>query len=292
MLKLFLYLLLSLLVLFPSGAYLQDCLFSSSQFIHHATYDHALKGQKFNPQRTVDFENHLAHSQLLDTPLIRLGNIKKLPIEEKLETMEIVESTPIEMGATKSFKVTFEDGSAGIFKPHLGHWGENYRAEVLAYQIDRYFGFNLVPPTVARVVDGQVGSLQKFITNTNPGWDGQRMQSQLVAKQTFLDFIIDNGDRHEDNFLVDIIGGIFSIDNGMSFTGRGYNYRPFEVIEYPILDFAESREGRRIVAMLADLDPVAFKKELVEFLGEDDAKRMIKRIAYLLGYLDRIYRLP
>ncbi len=63
------------------------------------------------------------------------------------------EPTRIERGSggrSLAFRLTFEDGSRGYFKPEQTFSGAHFSAEVAAYHLDRLLGLGRVPPTVGR----------------------------------------------------------------------------------------------------------------------------------------------
>jgi hypothetical protein len=72
------------------------------------------------------------------------------PILEVLATSSI---TAIERGTggrSVGFRLTFEDGSRGYFKPEQSFSGSHFYAEVAAYHLDRSLGLGRVPPTIGR----------------------------------------------------------------------------------------------------------------------------------------------
>lgn len=152
----------------------------------------------------------------------------------------------------------------GVFKPHDGenpHVQHEYHIdrmdvrEVLAYEISEHFGFDLVPPTVHREINGQVGSLQLFI----PQESYQTVEwVEKLSRQSHFDFardsvdwelmaafdyIIANTDRHARNVLVrydregervspvetDYGAELVAIDNGTSFSSQGYYDRDVDL---------------------------------------------------------------
>lgn len=104
--------------------------------------------------------------------------------------------------------------------------------ELLAFQIDQELGVGLVPRTVKRTIDGEIGSLQfwmdgkavlKFGTPV-----GGNLEYTLVGKKvlvsrqdmidiTMMDIIMGNTDRHVGNALINIDGRLIMIDNGSTF---------------------------------------------------------------------------
>lgn len=62
----------------------------------------------------------------------------------------IVRIKPGSGGRSLAFKLYFEDGSRGYFKPEQSFSGSHWYAEVAAYYLDRALGLGRVPPVVSR----------------------------------------------------------------------------------------------------------------------------------------------
>ncbi len=121
----------------------------------------------------------------------------------------------------------FKPASGEVDFPELGYWyGDYYKRERAAYLVDRFFSFNLIPPTVIREISGEIGSLQEYIPIHRAGWQIESL-SDLVAineqdftKMAVLDFIIWNTGRSLPNiFIVDQNKQerLICIDNSLSF---------------------------------------------------------------------------
>ena len=98
-----------------------------------------------------------------------------------LRDARIVGMKPIGVGVTKPMKVTLSDGERthhavwksidevrhGVVKGRNGGFQaafkDSYKYEIAAYELDKMLGFDLVPPTVEREIDGKKGSLQLWV---------------------------------------------------------------------------------------------------------------------------------
>jgi hypothetical protein len=109
-----------------------------------------------------------------------------------------------------------------IFKPASGEnetskrqteLNSFYSREHAAYLISEHFGFDLVPPTVVREINNQIGSLQWFLPPENYAvvnedslssvdWD-RIVQSPDFLKLGLFDAIAINIDRHDNNYMVE-----------------------------------------------------------------------------------------
>jgi hypothetical protein len=125
-----------------------------------------------------------------------------------------------------------KDDGSGIFKPKNGEErelrecaaaGTYFKRERAAYLIDRFLGFGIVPPTILREIDGEIGSFQQFIPEAKVAYQvpDKELKNRALAGELatlwLLDFIIYNSDRHKFNFLVKSNNKVYAIDNGLSF---------------------------------------------------------------------------
>lgn len=150
-----------------------------------------------------------------------------------LREASVLEVEDVGEGVTEPRKVTLQHGGTvfhAVYKPirrgrHKGFW-ESYQAEVAAYQLDKLLGLQMVPPTIVRRVEGDLGSLQLWI----PGCDtfkrlqsGVRMTpalSQDISRMKMFDNLIFNEDRNGGNFLLDTAQNVVLIDHSRAFLER------------------------------------------------------------------------
>lgn len=219
-----------------------------------------------------------AESQVRTSPVEKLKG-RNISDEEGLLTDRVVRAGNMGGGINDTYLVEFANGARAVWKPHKKVWSSNYRAEVLAYEIDRLLGFNLVPPTVVRTFNGEVGSLQLFRNSSKIA----RANPESLNKQHFFDYLIDNRDRHSGNYLVTANGNVVSIDNGLSFTGLGHNKVALRDRMPKLKDFVKTAEGKEILAnMRRVVDDQQFRAQLNEYLGKADAAKVIERMRYLI----------
>jgi len=72
------------------------------------------------------------------------------PILEVLARSEITRIERGSGGRSLAFRLTFQDGSRGYFKPPQTFSGSHFYAEIAAYHLDRALGLGRVPPTIGR----------------------------------------------------------------------------------------------------------------------------------------------
>jgi hypothetical protein len=82
---------------------------------------------------------------------------------------------------------------------------------------------DLVPPTVARTINGKRGSFQEWRKGDDAGkldneekFDGDHD----LARTSAFDFLINSSDRHSGNWKITSDGKMALIDNGLSFAAK------------------------------------------------------------------------
>lgn len=146
-----------------------------------------------------------------------------------VELAKVVEKTETELRASgKIIPVVIRDDERGsellaIFKPldgenndihHQTHLEKLYPREQAAYLISEHFGFDLVPPTILREIDGRIGSLQLFLPpneyravdeegESEESWE-QIEKCPDFTKIALFDSLIAGVDRHAHNYLVSV----------------------------------------------------------------------------------------
>lgn len=214
----------------------------------------------------------------------------KTPKEVLLESREKSSSRELGGGANETLFVDLRDDGSVVFKPESG--SDVYisgrldikpetlpKRERAAYLVSRFLGFDFVPPTVLRDIDGRHGSAQEFIpdSKTFDHLDIREFRSLPVAslvKLWIFDYIIWNLDRHKGNILYRN-GDIIAIDHGFSFAGKA-NYYPYgrhfntAVPGEVIASLERFRRWSQGKAILLDL--------LKELLPADEAEACLFRI--------------
>jgi hypothetical protein len=142
-----------------------------------------------------------------------------------------IKAYPIRSVGGEAYKLVFPDGSAGVYKPdgEGGSIGDDFlraRAwgrEVGAYDFDRMAGFGLVPETVVHHGHRGLGSLQRWVDNTQDGMPPDSYAPQDQERMAVIDYVIGNGDRSRPNYLTDPDGRPVAIDHELTFP-VGSNY--------------------------------------------------------------------
>jgi hypothetical protein len=115
---------------------------------------------------------------------------------------------------------------------------ESYKTEIAAYELDKLLKMDMVPPTVARQVEGTKGAAQQWVENVvdatdpaiPPGESRGHWENQLV-RMTMFDNLIGNRDRNKRNMLRDNAWGLILIDHSRAFGAEPSLYQKKSAID-------------------------------------------------------------
>ena len=147
----------------------------------------------------------------------------------------------LKIGVTRPRRAKLAPGGpvdAMAWKPirpgrYTGYW-ESYKSEIAAYELDKFFGLGMIPPTVEKRVNGELGAAVMWASPTQSfkdlgGVPGQgnvkgpppaqiaRWMRQLTVAKMF-DNLIGNTDPNLGNWLVDPSWNLILIDHTRAFT--------------------------------------------------------------------------
>lgn len=156
---------------------------------------------------------------------------REAEFEEMLRTADITKVERIPIGVTRPRCAWVEPGlpfQRMAWKPlkpgkYQGFF-ESYESEIAAYELDKFLGLGMVPPTVERRIEGEVGSVQLWVENVkrwdpkNPvrGPDKRASALQSVRLKMF-DELIGNIDRNQGNLFYDAEFHYVLIDHSRAF---------------------------------------------------------------------------
>ncbi|MEK9660024.1 MAG: SCO1664 family protein [Chloroflexota bacterium] len=132
-------------------------------------------------------------------------------------------------GSNYTFVVELEcDGRSGfgVYKPQRGEaplWdfsaGTLYRRECAAWELSNLLGWGLVPPTLEREGEAGVGSLQLFVPAQDDSnyFTLREAHPERALALAVFDVLANNADRKGGHVFVGRAGGVWAIDNGLTF---------------------------------------------------------------------------
>ncbi len=209
----------------------------------------------------------------------------KTDAELKLETGTIKKITKQKGGVNGTYKT--ENGIKGILKYKDEEAIElrdsippntQYLREVAASKYDKIYGFDIVPDTVFREIDGRIASHQLFLdgykefVKAPPSWI-KEIKTSAAEKFGLFDFLIGNEDRHVGNFMVNSFGKMKAIDHGLSFG-----------------QYASTGKRNFWIKMWDQNESIANKEHLSgvwNSLLNKDKLKLLKRELYDSGLLDK-----
>ena len=166
---------------------------------------------------------------------------REAELEAFLKSAKPTRVEEIGMGVTKPKKVTLAAGgpvAMMAWKPiRTGRYNgylESYKHEIAAYELDKDFGLGMVPPTVERQLEGEMGAAVMWASPTKSFKDlgGVPGQSNVkgppaamvapwtrqITKAKMFDNLIANIDPNLGNWLVDPEWNLILIDHTRAFT--------------------------------------------------------------------------
>lgn len=180
--------------------------------------------------------------------------------------------------------VELKNDGNGIFKPHTKYSKEiaakYINRERAAYLISLFLGFNLVPPTVIRKIDGRLGSMQEFIDAKTAYELGDdiliNVPESEYLKMFIFDFLIENTDRRLPNYLVKD-NKIYAIDNGLSLhiTDLTFDSVPITLVDEVL---PKSLIGTLKKFISSENSKAVLKQLLYELLDKETIEMFIKRV--------------
>ena len=195
--------------------------------------------------------------------------------------------TDMKLGGTTPKKVLrFRNGKLAVFKKYesteefAGSWWRGGKGELAAERLDSLFKANIVPTTVERRVDGELGTVQDFIRETVEG-RVQHVSAGKFRRMKVFDYVAGNADRKakpvegsgSSNFLVlPFMNWVVAIDNGAGFRehtcGTAKATRAILAFEPDLLSTIRSRADTEVHQALEDVMAEDYLNSLLERFRE------------------------
>ena len=195
-----------------------------------------------------------ALAQAPDAQSARIWVGREAEIEKFLESAAVVSLKELGVGVTRPQRATLAPGGpvdAMVWKPikpgrYSGHW-ESYKSEIAAYELDKFFGLGMIPPTVERRVQSEPGAAVMWVAPAQsfkdlggvPGQKGVKPPPPALAgrwnlqiiRAKMLDNLIGNPDPNLGNWMVDPAWNLILIDHTRAFTSSRDLYHPMTSVD-------------------------------------------------------------
>jgi len=211
-----------------------------------------------------------------------------LPDDEALEVLRgagMAGSKLIPWGSNYSFAVALEmpdeRTQLAIYKPRAGEAplydfpdGTLYLREVAAYELSRWLGWDLVPPTVVRDGPHGIGSVQLYVEPDEPRdatrfWGANRPE---IERMVLFDHIANNADRKIGHCLRDRRGKVWGIDHGLTFN----RFPKLRTVLWQYVGEPISADLRRDLDRMVR-DAACLREKLAPYLDEGELDALFER---------------
>jgi hypothetical protein len=147
--------------------------------------------------------------------------------EELLRTAKVTKVEELPIGVTRPHCAFVEPGlpfsrmAWKALKPGMYNgFYESYRSEIAAYELDKLIGLGMIPPSVERRVEGEVGAAILWVENVH-NWDAhatirgpdKNAWAHQIARSKMFDHLSGNIDRNQGNLLYDAEYHLILIDH-------------------------------------------------------------------------------
>ena len=178
---------------------------------------------------------------------------------------------------------------------------EGWKYEIAAYQLDKFLGLDMVPPTVEKRVHNSRGSCQLWVEAKMTMKDKVEKKIAVPPRYVFnynramnlqraFDSLIGNEDRHQNNYLITEDWRVLLIDHSRSFrTTKKWT------TELPYTE--KNKEGlilktmpKALLEKMKALDHEVIKGLVGENLTEDEIKAVLARRDLIVQYIDKLVK--
>jgi hypothetical protein len=226
--------------------------------------------------------------------------------EQFLRTAKVVRRKGLGSGITGSDQLTLTDGVAthkavwktiNEFRAGLTsfqgagailNYEDSYRFEIAAYELDKLLGFELVPPTVERVLQNKKGSLQMWVESAMTEWDRKHRglappdtdewNRQIYTVRLLQQLTFDWDAQNIHNVLIDPSFKVYAIDFS----------RSFAVYEKVRSEKLLERFPRAGLEALKRLDEPTLDAKLGRWVSHPQVRTLLKRRDQILAIAQRL----
>lgn len=186
-----------------------------------------------------------------------------------IETAQIVSIQPVPVGVTSPRRARLAPGGLAesiackMIRPGRsgGYW-ESYRFEIAAYEMDKLLELGMVPPTVEKRIEGNLGAAVLWVQPArtfrelggppSPPAEKLDMWNRQLVRAKMFDNLIGNIDPNLGNWLVDPAWNLILIDHSRAFAS-----------------------GKKMVHELGRIDPELWQR--IQSLTEEELMAALSR---------------
>jgi hypothetical protein len=218
-------------------------------------------------------------------------------MEDCLRTAKVVKMEQTSVGVTRPRRAYLEPGGpveSITWKPIRpgvsGGFFESYRSEIAAYELDKLLGLEMVPPTVEKRVEGDLGAAVMWATPTKSfaqmGGKGAptpppifvaKFSRELVRAKMF-DNLIANIDPNLGNWLVDPSWNVILIDHSRTLTTNTRLVHRMTHID------------QELWAKMQALTEQQLKAAVGEWMGDREIRALLERRRKLGEEIDKLVK--
>jgi hypothetical protein len=164
---------------------------------------------------------------------------------------------------------------------------DTYVFEPAAYELALLLGFDNVPPTTVRKVQGLTGAVQAWVENTMNEGDRQKQKlrppdvhhwNRQVQMMHIFDELLYNTDRNAGNILIDREWKLWMIDHTRAFRRHTTLKDPGRILTCE----------RRLWEKLRALDAETVKEQLKPYLRSTEIEGILKRRDLLVAHIQKL----
>jgi hypothetical protein len=216
-------------------------------------------------------------------------------LEGYLRTAKVVKMEDTSVGVTRPRRAYLEPGGpvdSITWKPIrpgvYGGFFESYRSEIAAYELDKLLGLEMVPPTVEKRVEGDLGAAVMWATPTRsfkemgakgaptpPPTYFAKFNRALVRAKMF-DNLIGNIDPNLGNWLVDPSWNVILIDHSRTLTTNTRLVHKMTQID------------QELWVKMQALTQAQLKAAVGEWLGDREIRALLERRRKLAKEIDKL----
>lgn len=118
-------------------------------------------------------------------------------------------------------RMAWRPGPPGVYRG----FRVSYKAEIAAYELDKLLKLDMVPPSVERRLEGNMGAAQLWVENivplsagASPDESARARWEKQLTRMAMFDSLIGNADRNEANVLRDNAWNVILLDHSRTFS--------------------------------------------------------------------------